>query len=135
MTAQLKSINTSILFSALVTFALITGQPHSSNASEQLNHDEMIDHVYTPAWMGSNNSVPGPQDEVKSESQSSSEQLELRDEMIDHVYTPLWMGSIDPAPGPQDEVKSESRSTNEQLELRDEMIDHVYTPLWMGDPS
>jgi len=99
MTIQLKSINTSILFSALVTFALITGQPHSSNASEQLElRDEMINNVYTPLWMGSQDPLARPQGEVKAESNgNTSEQQVLRDEMIDNVYTPLWMGSQDPS--------------------------------------
>jgi hypothetical protein len=132
MTTQLKSIIPSILFSALVTFAFITGQPHSSNASEQPDlRDEIIGHVYTPHWSG--DSLLKPQGEVKAESNRyTNEQLGLRDEIIGHVYTPHWAG--DPLLKPQGEVKAESnRYTSEQLDLRDEIIDNVYTPHWAGD--
>ena len=128
MTIQLKTKYTTIFFSALVAFALLIGQPLSSNASDQLElHDEMINHVYTPHWMVE--ALPKTQEEVKTESsQYASEQLELRDEMINHVYTPHWMEPKDQSQG---EVKTESsRYASEQLELRDEMINHVYTPLF-----
>ena len=97
MPIQLKSTYTSILFSALITFALMAGQPYSSNASEQLDHrDEMLDNVYTPLWMG--DPSPRPQDEVKTESNRyTREQLDLRDEMVNNVYTPLWMDTQDPS--------------------------------------
>jgi hypothetical protein len=136
MTVQLESKITSIIFSVLVTFAIIAGQPYSSNASEQLDQrDEMMDTVYTPLWMG--DPLLKPQGEVKAESQlKSSKQLNHRDEMMDNVYTPLWMG--DPLPTSQGRVKAKSNlKANDQLDHRDEMINNVYTPLWMGpkDPS
>jgi hypothetical protein len=133
MTTLLKSKNTSIFFSALVAFALMTGQPYSSIASDQPElRDEIVDHIYIPLWMGDPLSLP--KGEYKGEAvQYSSEQLGLRDEIVKDVYAPLWMGA--PSPLTKGEYKGGPRHySSEQLELRDELVDHVYMSLEMGGP-
>ena len=134
MTTLLKSKNTSIFFSALVAFALMTGQPYSSIASEEFGlRDEMVGDVYAPHGKGAPS--PLPKGEYKGEPrQYTSKDFELRDEMVGDVYAPHGKGA--PSPLPKGEYKGEPRQyTSKDFELRNEIVNHVYMPLGMGDPS